>query len=176
VHSTFLFLSICAGAQLDTVFHRKILSSVGVTPATKGLAMSVSVSDYFALLDGNHLLETERIRSKFFRFKLENDFIADKEWKFPVLTFRVKVPGKDTRLHVHVNPELTQSSSDGFPAPNFVCKLSNGYLGQMISVLPGARFKKNEENTIAFTISGDGNKFGNIEIGDAVLFYQRLVS
>jgi len=46
----------------------------------------------------------------------------------------------------------------------------------MISVLPGSRFQKNEENTIAFTISGDGHKFGDIEIGDVVLFYQRLVS
>jgi hypothetical protein len=144
--------------------------------AMEGLAMSVSVSDYFALLDGNHLLETERIRSKFFRFKLEDDFIADKAWKFPVLTYRVRVPGKDTRLHVHVNPEPTQSSSDGFPAPNSVFQLSSGYLGQMISVLPGARFRKNKENTIAFTISGDGHKFGNIEIGDVVLLYQRLVS
>jgi hypothetical protein len=42
--------------------------------------MSVSVSDYVALLDGNHLLETERVRSKFLRFDLENDFIADKSW------------------------------------------------------------------------------------------------
>ena len=56
--------------------------------------MSASVSDYFALLDGNHLLETERVRSKFFSFKLENDFIADRSWKFPVLTYRVRVPEK----------------------------------------------------------------------------------
>jgi len=138
--------------------------------------MSASVSDYFALLDGNHLLETERVRSKFFRFKLENDFIADRSWKFPVLTYRVRVPGKDTRLHVHVNPEPTQSSSAGFPAPNSVFNLSDHYFGQLISVLPGGRFKKDEENTIAFTISGDGHKFGDVEIGDVVLFYQRLVS
>jgi hypothetical protein len=138
--------------------------------------MSVSVSDYFALLDGNHLLETEGVRSKFFKFDLENDFVADRSWKFPVLTYRVRVPGKDTRLHVHVNPEPTQSSSDGFPPPNSVFRLSSGYLGQMISVLPGSRFKKNEENKIVFTISGDGHKFGDIEIGDVVMFYQRLVS
>ena len=138
--------------------------------------MSISVSDYFALLDGNHLLETERVRSKFFRFTLEKDFTADKSWKFPVLTYRVRVPGKSTRLHVHVNPEKTETSSDGFPPPNSVFNLSSEYFGQLIAVLPGGRFKKDDENTIVFTISGDGHKFGDIEIGDVVLFYQRLVS
>jgi hypothetical protein len=138
--------------------------------------MSASVSDYFALLDGNHLLQTERVRSKFFRFTLESDFIADKRWKFPVLTYRVRVPGKDTRLHVHVNPEQTESNSAGFPAPDSVFTLPSHHFGQLISVLPGGQFKKNAENTIVFTISGDGHKFGDIEIGDVVLFYQRLIS
>jgi hypothetical protein len=146
-------------------------------PCSGGSAMSVSVSDDFALLDGNHLLETNGNRTKFFRFTLEKDFTADKSWKFPVLTYRVRVPGKSTRLHVHVNPELPDnSSSDGFPPANSTFNLSSGYFGQLISVLPGGRFNKDVENTLVIKISGDGTKFGDIEIGDVVLFYQRLVS
>jgi hypothetical protein len=139
--------------------------------------MSKSVADYVALLDGNHMLKTEGVRSKFFRFTLNDDFVADSLNVRPVITYRVRVPGKDTRLHVYINPEPTQNTSSGLPSdPDSVYTLSDGYFGQLISVLPGSKFKKGQENTIVFTISGDGHKFGDIEIGDVVLFHQRVIA
>lgn len=138
--------------------------------------MDITIADYITLLDGNHLLETERVRSKFFRFQLPDDFFGSANITRPVLTYRVRVPGKDTRLHVYVNPEPTESNSSGFPTkPESFFTLSSKYFGQLTSVLPGSPFKKGQENTIVFTISGDGHKFGDIEIGDVVLFHQRHI-
>jgi hypothetical protein len=140
--------------------------------------MGITVADYIVLLDGDFLLETERIRSKFFKFALTDDFFADALITRPVLTYRVRVPGKDTRLHVHVNPPQQGNSStgtsSGFPVtPDSFYTLPSGYFGQLNAVFTGSKFKKGQENTIAFTISGDGNKFGDIEIGNVVLFVQR---
>lgn len=92
-----------------------------------------------------------------------------------MLSYRVRVPGKDTRLHVHINPEPTESSSDGFPSPVLALSLSEGYFGQFSSIVSGAGFKKDQENKIVFTISGDGHKFGDIEVSEVALFYQRLI-
>jgi hypothetical protein len=74
-----------------------------------------------------------------------------------------------------------ESRADGIDVEQFPgSRLHVQALGRVfratVSVLPGGRFKKGQENTMVFTISGDGHNFGDIEIGDVVLFYQRLVS
>ena len=139
--------------------------------------MSTTLADYLALHDGSQLLKTRGgTRSLFLRFQLPKDFISDQADRKPVLTYRARVPGKDTRLNVYVNPEQTESTSSGFPVTSDLSlNLSEGYFGQFVSVVSGSRFKKGQENKIVFTISGDGTKFGDIEVGEVALFYQRLI-
>src|SRR5262249_51451274 len=95
----------------------------------------------------------------------------------PVLMFRTQVlDDHDTRIRVFVNPEPTQTSSDGFPSQeDYFAELPKKYFGLHMEALEGSRFKKGTENTVAITISGDGTKFGDSIIGDVVLMIQRDV-
>jgi hypothetical protein len=139
--------------------------------------MSTTLADYAVLVDNPVHLSSKsssgRARSKFCRFQLASDFTADVK---PVLMFRTTVLDKDTRVNVYVNPEPTENTSSGFPtSEDYFAELGKGYLGLHMEALQGSKFKKGAENTIVFTISGDGTKFGDVIIGDAVLLVQRTV-
>ena len=139
--------------------------------------MSTPIADYLVLLDKPETLSAQKNqphpRSKFCRFFLGTEFAQDVK---PVLLFRMTVPSKDTRVRVFVNPEMTNTNSDGFPSDeDYVTNMGKGFFGLHMEALDGGKFKKGQENTIVFTISGDGTKFGDVELGDVVLLVQRGV-
>jgi len=139
--------------------------------------MSTTLADYAVLIDTPVQLSAQngsgKARSKFCRFDLTSTFSADVK---PVLMFRTTVLDKRTRVNVYVNPEATENTSSGFPVnEDYFAELPDGYFGLHMECLDGGKFKKGQENTIAFTISGDGTKFGDVIIGDAVLTIQRVV-
>jgi len=92
--------------------------------------------------------------------------------------FRITVlEHHDTRVNVYVNPAPTEKTSSGFPVnEDYFTELGKNYFGLHMEALEGSKFKKGQENTIVFTISGDGRKFGDVIIGDAVLLIQREIA
>jgi hypothetical protein len=139
--------------------------------------MSTTIADYAVLLDSQIQLSAQpssgKPRSKFCRFNLASDFASDVK---AVLFFRATVPGKDSRLRVFVNPAPTENTSDGFPIDeDYATNMSKGYFGLHMETIAGSKFKKGQENTVVFTISGDGTKFGDVILGDVVLHVQRQI-
>lgn len=139
--------------------------------------MATIVGDYKVLLDTPVHLSAQhasgKSRSKFCRFDMADNFSSEVK---PVLMFRTTVLNKDTRIRVFVNPEPSSNHSDGFPGTeDYFAELPERYFGLHMEALSPTQFKKGQENTVVFTISGDGTKFGDVVIGDVVLHYQRVV-
>ena len=142
--------------------------------------MSLTFADYIVLSDAPIRLsanpETGHPRSKTCKFDLPANFSGDTASTKAVLMFRTTVlADHDTRVNVHVNPVMTQTTSSGFPAAeDYFAELPRNYFGLLMEALESGKFKKGQENKIVITISGDGkHRFGDVVIGDVVLLIQR---